>query len=271
MYKVSIPLENKEFLTSKPISYWEELYVVKNGLEGYTLTPILHGGEILSWATAIGGFFGLGFGGNNGKGDWAGAGIGLGTFLLTRLLLGNIDTEIETPENSPTYNLRNNNNIARIGELIPIQYGRLRITPDLASDSYLEFKGQTEILNLLFMIGHGNYTINDIFLNNTNVNMLPPIQTQIIQAGSTLENFEDFSDNVETSEVENVSLFNPTTNQIGTDRNVVFVEESSTIGRISVEEISDDTKFINIRRDIRVGDVIYIRNSTYNTVSSPVA
>lgn len=89
---------------------------------------------------------------------------------------------------SPTYNLSGQGNQARIGQAIPVMYGRNMIYMDYAAQPYTEYAGNEQYLYQLFVIGQGEYDIEQIRLEDT------VIENDVIQDGeihSASGSFED--------------------------------------------------------------------------------
>lgn len=75
---------------------------------------------------------------------------------------------------SPTYTLGTPTNVARIGQPIPVAYGRNLIVPDLASSPYRFFSTNNEYVALLFCLGMGEYEVHDVLVGDTSVWALAP-------------------------------------------------------------------------------------------------
>lgn len=75
---------------------------------------------------------------------------------------------------SPTYTLGTPTNVARIGQPIPVAYGRNLIVPDLASSPYKFFADNNEYVALMFCLGMGEYEVHDILVGDTSISALPP-------------------------------------------------------------------------------------------------
>jgi sulfur carrier protein ThiS len=97
---------------------------------------------------------------------------------------------------SPTYNLQAQGNMARLDGAIPEQFGRLACYPDFAAQPYLEYAGNEQYLYQLLCIGRGEYDIEQIRIEDTNITSFEEIETEVIgpHAACTL-----FPTNVDTS------------------------------------------------------------------------
>ena len=84
---------------------------------------------------------------------------------------------------SPTYNIQAQGNTARLNQPIPAIYGRHLIFPDFAAQPYTEFAGNDQFLYQLFAIGQGEYSIEEVRIDDT------PIQVNGVDTG----NFEEIT------------------------------------------------------------------------------
>jgi hypothetical protein len=89
---------------------------------------------------------------------------------------------------SPTYNLSGQGNQARIGQSIPVMYGRNMIYMDFAAQPYTEFAGNDQYLYQLFVVGQGEYEIEQIRLEDS------IIENDVIQDGEIHESTGNFED-----------------------------------------------------------------------------
>lgn len=104
----------------------------------------------------------------------SGAVIGVGTWLINMLLP--LPSPSKPKQLEPSYNLQAQNNIPRLGQPIPVQYGRFRAVPDYAEPPWREFIGGSaddpqaissaykseQHLYQLFCLGWGEFEIEDI-------------------------------------------------------------------------------------------------------------
>lgn len=76
---------------------------------------------------------------------------------------------------STVYDIRSQQNAARIGEPIPVIYGQVLTTPDYAAAPHRWFDAANDMwLDSLMVIGQGEFDIHEILLGDTNVNLLTP-------------------------------------------------------------------------------------------------
>lgn len=97
---------------------------------------------------------------------------------------------------SPTYSLNAQGNIARIEEPIPVQYGRMISYPDFAAQPYTEYAGNDQYLYQLLCIGLGEYEVEKIRIEDTDISSFEEIDYEIIAPGEAITLFPA---NVETS------------------------------------------------------------------------
>lgn len=68
---------------------------------------------------------------------------------------------------SPTYSLSAQGNSARLGQPIPVQYGRHKAWPDFAASPYAEYAGGEQDLYQLLLLGQGDYDIEEMGIEDT--------------------------------------------------------------------------------------------------------
>lgn len=90
---------------------------------------------------------------------------------------------------SPTYSLQAQGNAARLGQAIPVQYGRHIAYPDFAAEPYAEFVGNEQYLYQLLCIGQGYYDIEAIRLEDTPVANFEDITYEIVGPGDSVTLF----------------------------------------------------------------------------------
>lgn len=120
-------------------------------------------------------------------------GIGLlGSALVNAILPPPAAANIGTGNSkaaSPTYNLAAQGNQARIGAAIPIQYGRMLSYPDFAAAPYVEYQGNEQYLYQLLCIGVGEYDIEQIRIEDTDIGNFEEVQYEIVGPNETLDLF----------------------------------------------------------------------------------
>ena len=121
----------------------------------------------------------------------------------TIYFLTQLPDEPDQLEKSPTYSLSASRNAARLGEAIPVQYGEMRVYPDLLAAPWIEYQSNEQYLHQMFMIGKGEYDVSDIRLADTPITSFDDVTTQVVYEGPVTL----FPDNVESSvEVANQEL-----------------------------------------------------------------
>lgn len=105
-------------------------------------------------------------------GAMAGAAISVAGSLLMNAILPAQSTPQATraaslAAGSPTYSLSAQGNAARIGQPVPVQYGRCKCWPDFAAAPYTDFRGGDQYLYSLLMLGQGEYDIEEIGIQDT--------------------------------------------------------------------------------------------------------
>jgi hypothetical protein len=100
------------------------------------------------------------------------------------------------PSASPTYNIQAQGNAARIGQAIPVQYGRLRVYPDFAAQPYVEYLNNDQYLYQFFCIGQGEYDIESIQIGDSSISGFNNVSYEIVRPNGKLTLFPI---NVQTS------------------------------------------------------------------------
>lgn len=141
-------------------------------------------------------------------------------------VLTNLPEDPDQQNGSNTYSLRGQSNIARLGEPIPVQYGEMRVYPDLISQPWIEYSGNEQYLHQVFAVGKGEFTISDIRISDTSITNFDDVTTEVLYEGPTTL----FPSNVENSvEVANQQLSTSITgpfvaNAANTDINKISVD-----------------------------------------------
>ena len=93
------------------------------------------------------------------------------------------------PAPSPTYSLQGQGNQARLGQPIPVLYGRHKIVPDFASQVWAEFVDNQQYLHMLFVVSQGEVEIESRRIGNTDIDNFAEIEEEIIAPGESLTLF----------------------------------------------------------------------------------
>lgn len=108
---------------------------------------------------------------------------------------------------SPTYSISAQGNSARLMEAVPVQYGRMRVYPDLAAQPYTENNSNQVFVYQLFCIGQGDFDIEKINIEESDITSYGEVQYEVIRPGQKVTLFPD---NVVTSEaVQGLEMLGP--------------------------------------------------------------
>ena len=136
-----------------------------------------------------------------------GGGILINTFVPTpKASLNGMTTSSLTQ--SPTYSLQAQGNQARLGNPIPVIYGRHLIYPDFASQPYYKYIDNEQYVYQLHCIGQGEYNVEQIRIEDTPISSFEEITYQIIPPGGKNTLFEE--DVVTSNEVAGQELLKDT-------------------------------------------------------------
>lgn len=114
----------------------------------------------------------MGFSSTAAFGEFLGAAVGFGLNAVINALIpapsppkAQKVAELASP--SPTYSLNAQGNTARLGQPIPVIYGRNVMYPDFIGQPYTEYAGNEQYLYQLLCIGHGQFDIEQIRIEDT--------------------------------------------------------------------------------------------------------
>ncbi len=105
---------------------------------------------------------------------------------------------------SPTYSLQAQGNEARLGNPIPVIYGRHLIYPDFASQPYYKYINNEQYVYQIHCIGQGSYDVEQIRIEDTPISSFDEITYQIINPTESNTLFEE--DVVTSAEVAGQEL-----------------------------------------------------------------
>jgi predicted phage tail protein len=145
-----------------------------------------------------------GYGAGAGVALIAGGVVGLASSLL--IPTPRVPSSLQFESGSPTYSLDVTNR-RRIGEPIPVLYGRSRIVPDLIANPYTEYDTNDQYLYLVLCLGNGEFNIEEVRVAESAVTRLTNFTSQTVAPGGTLTLFPD---NVSTSSLVQGQLLRPT-------------------------------------------------------------
>lgn len=108
---------------------------------------------------------------------------------------------------SPTYSISAQGNSARLMEAVPVQYGRMRVYPDLAAQPYTENNSNQVFVYQLFCLGQGDFDIEKINIEESDIAGFGEVQYEVVRPGQKVTLFPD---NVVTSEaVQGLEMLGP--------------------------------------------------------------
>lgn len=118
---------------------------------------------------------------------------------------------------SPTYSLTAQGNHARLGQPIPVVYGRHQIFPDFASEPFQEYVDNEQFLHQLHVIGQGEFDVDSIILriDDTPITSFEEVTTEVVAPGGSVTLFE--ADVVTAPEVAGQELKGPNQLDAGED------------------------------------------------------
>ncbi|MEX3915969.1 host specificity factor TipJ family phage tail protein [Paraburkholderia sp. BR10872] len=164
----------------------------------------------------------------------AGMAISIGGSLLVNAIVPTVSasSSVTGTTTSPTYSLQSSGNSARLLDSMPAAYGRMKLTPDLASQPYTEYSDNDQYLYELFCITQGELAIESILIGDTPIANFSEIDYEIVGPNQAVTLFPD---NVVTSaEVGGIELQAPndsgdwvgpfTANPAGTKANFIGID-----------------------------------------------
>lgn len=126
----------------------------------------------------------------------------------------------QTPEADSVYNLRGQRNQTKLGMPIESPYGKNRLFPSYAANSYNKYIANQQWLYLLVCVGHGKYVFDKLQIEDTPLENFKDVEFEICPPGTPVTLFPA---NVETSpEVGGIELFGPNEPESGS----VWIEDS---------------------------------------------
>ena len=128
---------------------------------------------------AVGAAYGAVWGGVAAAGVSMAGGILINTFIPTPKPALNGMTSSAYIQ-SPTYSLQAQGNEARLGNPIPVIYGRHLIYPDFASQPYYRYIDNEQYVYQLHCIGQGEYDVEQIRIEDTPISSFKEITYQVI-------------------------------------------------------------------------------------------
>ena len=155
-----------------------------------------------------------------------------GNALISALVPVQSVGALSAPSPSPTYSLQAQGNTARLEQVIPVQYGRLLLSPDLAAMPYTEFVGGELFLYQLMCLGAGEYVIEDIRIEDTPITSFSEVTTEIVVPNAALTLFPSaVISSVEVSGQTLAGLLTGTWTRSGTAITVTQVAYGRAVGQ----------------------------------------
>ena len=119
-----------------------------------------------------------------------GAGLNVAAGVLINALV-----PIESPNlggmqgQSSTYNIALSGNQARLGQPIPVIYGRMQVYPDFAAQPYVEYdhavnEAGDQYYFALLAVGHGTYVLESLNIDDTDIDHFSDVQYNVLPPGS---------------------------------------------------------------------------------------
>jgi hypothetical protein len=99
-----------------------------------------------------------------------GAAIG---FVLGKIFAPSRPAAANTPSPSQVYGIAATRNAARLGEPIPVVYGDVIVTPDYASQPYVQYQGNEQFFRAILCIGQGQHQVHEMLLGDSSAAGLP--------------------------------------------------------------------------------------------------
>jgi len=112
-----------------------------------------------------------------------------GNALVSALIPQQSGGALSIPAASPTCSLQAQGNAARLENAIPVHNGRLLFSPDLAAMPYTEFVGGELFLYQLMCLGAGEFSIEDIRIEDTPITSFSEVTTEVVAPGAALTLF----------------------------------------------------------------------------------
>lgn len=159
----------------------------------------------------------------------------------------------DLPEQSPTYDVNAQGNTARLGQPVPVGYGRQRVYPDFASLPFRRYIDGEQYLYVTLAVGQGEYDLSDAQIGNTPIENFEGVAQQIVPPGQPVTLF---SPDVYTSpEVSNIELFAPND-----------PEYQSWSGPIAV--VPAETEVTRIELDLLAPNGLYLQDKQTGDLST---
>ena len=142
---------------------------------------------------------------------------------------------------SPTYTLQAQGNAARLEAAIPEHFGRHIAYPDFAAQPYSEYAGNEQYLYQLLCIGRGQYEVEALRVEDTDIAAFDDITWELVPPGGTLTLFPAAV--ITSAEVagQTLSCTAATYSQSGTTVTVTLAGHGLGIGKSVYLDVSSGT------------------------------
>lgn len=153
---------------------------------------------------------------------------------------------------STVYNLNNSQNLAKLGGVVPVVYGTVRMYPSMITQPYFRYADNDEYLYHLLCVGHGKYSIDKFLIDSQDMTGSEDVEYQLV----TQDNFNDIEGFIGDAN------YSQLVNTLSTPSNLripgYYLNNVSTFFGAT-----DKIKFARAV-DIQAGSTLYIRNSNLN-------
>ncbi len=95
------------------------------------------------------------------------AAISAALSFVTDWIFATPDSPSEAQQPSPVYSLSVPTNQARLGQVVPVQYGEVLAVPDIASQPYTWFANNEQYLGMLLCLGQGEFQVDSVQVADT--------------------------------------------------------------------------------------------------------
>lgn len=92
--------------------------------------------------------------------------------IVVNLIFGKPKRPKDLPNPDPVYSLQGGQNMVRLGEPIPVSYGKVITYPDAACAPYSFFQNNEMMIDQVLCIGQGYYDVHDVIIGDTPVSNL---------------------------------------------------------------------------------------------------
>ncbi len=138
------------------------------------------------------------------------AAIGMGGALLVNALVGPKAGATNDPaaKQDQIYTVQAQGNVAKLGQPLPVRYGRLKRYPDFAATPWGEFVGNDQYLNILLSMGMGSFEHEAIYISDSlmwtpGTGVLPAFSSAQVAFYEAGQNIDLFPINVSQSDEVN--------------------------------------------------------------------